>query len=139
VTPATGSDQRTRLLRRLRGRRFERIRFPGWDAVVLRVPDDVTAPPPVVRDLVARRQPMRLYPVAGAHLVKWPYAGGAVPEGCTVEPGGWDHLHCDGCNRHIKAGRTLWQTARGRAVWLCPYCYRRVRQLEGADPRSPPD
>jgi hypothetical protein len=130
---AAGSDERMRLLRRLRDRRFDRIRFRGLDAVVIRVPDDAADPPPAVRDRVASRQPMRLYPVAGAHLVKWPHAGGPVPEGCTIEPGGWDHEHCDGCNRHINVGGTFWQTARGSCFWLCPYCYRRLRQLQGAE------
>ena len=129
---ATGSDERTRLLRRLRRRRFDRIRFRGLDAVVIRVPDDAAAPPPAVAARHAEQGPMRLYPVEGAHLVKWPHAGGPVPEGCTVEPGGWDHEHCDVCNRHINAGRTFWQTARGSCFWLCPYCYRSLRQLPNA-------
>ena len=73
---------------------------------------------------------MRLYPVEGAHVVKWPHTGGPVPKGCTVEPGGWDHEHCDRCNRHILIGRTFWQTASGSCFWLCPYCYRRLRQLQ---------
>src|SRR5262249_46588789 len=83
----------------------------GLDAVVIRVPNDAAEPPPAVAARHAERGPMRLYPVEGAHLVKWPHTGGPTPEGCTVEPGGWDHEHCDGCNRHINVGRTFWQTA----------------------------
>jgi hypothetical protein len=125
-----GDGQRLRLLRRLRGRQFHRIRFRALDAVVIRVPDDAAAPPPAVREAFEQRQLMRFYPVeGGAHLVKWPHAGGVIPEDCTVEPGGWDHEHCSGCNRHINVGGTFWQTARGSCFWLCPYCYRRLRQL----------
>ena len=129
---AEGSHERTRLLRRLRGRQFERIRLDGLDAVVLRVPDDAADPPAAVQELVKRRCPFRLYPVeGGAHLVKWPHTGEAVmPEGHYLEPGGWDHEHCDGCNRHILIGRTFWQTTKGSCFWLCPYCYRRLRQLQ---------
>jgi len=123
----TAPGERDRLLRRLRGRRFDRIRFRPLDAVVLRVPDDSGDWPPAIRG--RGTGPMRLYPVAGAHLVKWPHLGGAVPEDCTVEPDGWDHEHCDGCDRSINAGRTFWQTARGACFWLCPYCFRRRRRL----------
>jgi hypothetical protein len=66
----------------------------------------------------------------GVHLVKWPHTGGGpLPEAHWLEPGGWDHEHCDGCNRHILVGRTFWQTAAGSCFWLCPYCYRQLRQL----------
>jgi hypothetical protein len=125
-------DKRGQLLQRLRGQRFERIRFPGLDAVVVRVPGGTTSPPPFVQELVERRQPFRIYPVeGGAHLVKWARTGSkSLPEGHFIEPGGWDHEHCDGCDRHILTGRTFWQTASGPCFWLCPYCYRRLRQLE---------
>lgn len=126
--------ERLRVLRRLRRRRFDRIRFRGLDAVVIRVSDDAAALPPAVAARHAEGGPMRLYPVDGAHLIKWPHTGGPVPDGCAVEPGGWDHEHCDGCNRHINAGRTFWQTARGSCFWLCPYCYRRLGQFQDADP-----
>jgi hypothetical protein len=63
---------------------------------------------------------MRVYPVAGGYLYKWPHRDGSdPPPGFTVEPGGWDHEHCDGCNRSINAGRPFGQTARRSCCWLC--------------------
>ncbi len=87
-------DERARLLRRLRRRRFARIRFRGLDAVVIRVSD--SAPLLLsVQAKIEQGQPSRWYPVeGGAHLVKWPYTGeGALPEGHWLVPGGWDHEH----------------------------------------------
>jgi hypothetical protein len=130
VTKGRGEDRRARLLRRLRRRRFDRIRFRPLDAVVIRVSDSAPMPPSV-QERFDSGQPSRWYPAeGGTHLVKWPHAGGALPEGHWLEPGGWDHEHCSGCDRHIRPGRTFWQTAAGTCYWLCPYCYRRLRQLQ---------
>ena len=131
---ATGTvEERDRVLRGLHGRCFERIPFLGYDAVVIRVPNDATEPPPAVRDRQTSRQPFRLYPVEGAHLVKWLYTGGDVPDGCTVEPGGWDHEHCDACNGHINAGQPFQQTTDEPCTWLCEECYRQLQQLENLE------
>jgi hypothetical protein len=135
-------DERTRLLRRLRRRRFDRIRFKGLDALVARVTNSETVPA-AVQTRIDRGPPQRWYPQSdGAYLVRWPYTGGAVPsENFQFEPGGWDHEHCDGCNRHIKVGHTFWQTRRGSCFWLCPYCYRRLLELsrDGAGAASKRD
>jgi hypothetical protein len=124
------ADERTQMLRRLRRRRFDRIRFRGLDALVAQVPDSAPVPE-AVRAKIDQGPPQRWYPVeGGGYLVKWPHPGGIAPgEGLRVALGGWDHEHCDGCNRHIEVGRTFWQTARGSCFWLCPYCYRRLRQF----------
>lgn len=124
-----GADERMRLLRRLSGRRFDRIRFRALDALVTQVTDS-TPPLPAMQAKIQEGAPQRWYPVEGGYLVRWPHTGGAAaPGGFWIEPGGWDHEHCDGCNRPLNAGRTFWQTARGSCFWLCPYCYRRSRQL----------
>lgn len=135
---AEGAAARDQVLHGLRGRGFDCVPFCGLDAVVIRVPDDAPEPPPAVRDRHASQLPWRLYPVEGAHLVKWPYTGGAVPEGCTVEPGGWDHEHCDGCNGHINTGQSFWQTVDEPCTWLCEACYRLLQTLDG-DARGEPD
>jgi hypothetical protein len=130
VAKGRGGDERTRLLRRLRRRRFDRIRFRGLDAVV-RVSNSAPLPTSV-QARIEQGQPSRWYSVEGdAHLVKWPHTNEVtLPEGHALESGGWDHEHCDGCNRHILVGRTFWQTASGSCFWLCAYCYRRLRQLQ---------
>jgi hypothetical protein len=100
---------------------------PWWSACPM-----PALPPPSVRARIERRRPLRLYPTkGGARLVKWPHTGEALPEGHWLEPGGWDHEHCDGCDRHIEVAGTFWQTARGSCFWLCPYCHHRLRQLKG--------
>lgn len=125
------ADKRDQLLERLRGEQFDQIRLRARDAVVVRVPDDADEAPPFLDELIARRQPFRMFPVEGnAHLIKWPHSEkDTLPEGHSIETGGWDHEHCDGCNRHIDAGRTFWQTVSDPCFWLCPYCYRRLQQL----------
>ncbi len=125
------SDKRGQLLERLRGEQFDQIRLRARDAVVVRVSDDADEPPPFLLELVARRQPFRVFPVERkVHLIKWPHSEkDTLPEGHSIETGGWDHEHCDGCNRHIDAGRTFWQTVSDPCFWLCPYCYRRLQQL----------
>lgn len=124
-------DRRTRFLRRLRGLPFDRIRFRPLDAVVTRLRESARIPP-AIQARIENGQPSRWYAVkGGAHLVKWPHIGESpLPEGHWLEPGGWDHEHCNGCDRHIRPGRTFWQTASGSCYWLCPYCYRRLRQLQ---------
>jgi hypothetical protein len=132
------NGERLRVLRRLRRRQFRRIRFVGLDAVVAELSGS-SPPPPAVQAQIDRGPPMRWYPVeGGGYLFRWPHTGGEVAgEGLRIEPGGWDHEHCDGCNRTIRAGRTFWQTARGSCFWLCPYCYRRLRQLQDAKGAAP--
>jgi len=123
------TDERNRLLWRLRGRRFERFRFDGCDALTTRVPEGCPVPP-AVRANLDEPQPMRGYPVKGGYLYKWPYTDAAAPPaGFVVEAGGWDHEHCDACNRNIEVGGTAWLTERGSCFQLCPYCHRRVVQL----------
>jgi hypothetical protein len=121
-------DERTRLLWSLRRRRFDRFRLVGWDALVAAVPEGGPVPPAVQAKL-DERLPMRVYPVEGGYLYKWRYTcEQPPPEGFEVEADGWDHEHCDACNRTIAVGGTAWLTERGSFFQLCPYCYRRVVQ-----------
>ena len=126
------SDERTRLLRALRRRRFDCFWFAGSDAQVALVPDG-GALPPAVQAKLAERVPSRWYPVEGGHLVKWPWQGGPVPgAGFGVEVGRWNHEHCDACDRTIAVGGTVGLTVRGSFYKLCPYCYRRLTNLGSA-------
>ncbi len=126
------AEERNRLLRSLRRRRFERVRFKGCDALVAWVPEGQPAPN-VVQAGIETGTDMRIYPIKGGYLFKWPYMGAAGPlEGFRVEVGGWDHEHCSACNRNIEIDGTAWLTARGSYFQLCPYCYRRVVQFRRA-------
>ncbi|MGL6073059.1 MAG: hypothetical protein ACRC8S_02735 [Fimbriiglobus sp.] len=122
------AEERVQFLRNLQDRSFDEIRFRAADAVVISVPDDVETPPAAVMEQHAARRPMRIYPAEGSHIVKWMFTGGALPEGCSLEAAGWDHEHCDACNRHINAGHTFWQTTSGPCVWLCSDCYRETSE-----------
>ncbi|TWT85405.1 hypothetical protein Pla123a_02120 [Posidoniimonas polymericola] len=127
--PKHGSNPSDELLQSLSGRRFDQIHFRGLDAVVVRMPADADEPPQAVVDRHASQQPLRYYPVEGGHLARWPHTGGEVPEGCTLEEGGWNHEHCDACNGHIDAGHSFWQTADDPCVWLCDSCYEKLPGL----------
>ncbi len=84
----------------------------GQDALVARLPQEGPAPP-AVRALIDDRPSVRIYPVEGGHLYKWRHLGGGTPgEGFAIESGGWDHEHCDACNRMIGVGATAWLTER---------------------------
>jgi hypothetical protein len=129
VAKANASDPRTRVLRSLHRRRFERFRYRGTDALVARVPKGGPLPP-TVRARLAERSDVRIYPVPGGFLYKWPHSpGGVSVAGFEVEVGGWDNEHCDACGRIISVGGTAWLTIRGSAAQICPYCYRRIGQL----------
>lgn len=128
------TDERSRLLRRLRHRRFQRYIFVGQDALVIRAPE-TGLPPDVQAQFGARR--MCIYPVTGGYMYKWPRVSEvAPPEGFELEPKGWDHEHCDACNRTIKLDRPFWATTREPYFQLCPDCRRRVRTLAGPSARQ---
>jgi hypothetical protein len=44
-------------------------------------------------------------------------------EGIIAVPGGWDHEHCDLCNKHIDDGDKYWLFEDGRSEFLCDACY----------------
>jgi len=126
------TEERKRLLRSLRRRRFERVRFNGCNALVAWVPENGPVPA-AVQVKIDERTDMRIYPVEGGYLFKWPYLDAVgPPEGFEMEAGGWDHEHCSACNRNIEIDATAWLTTRGSFFQLCPYCYRRVVQLRHA-------
>lgn len=127
------NEARRRLLGRLRRRKFAPFRYAAGDALVARVSDSAPAPP-AVQARIDKMLTSRWYPVGGGYLVKLPHDGPSVPRdgGFWVEPGGWDHEHCDACNRPILVGGPVWCTVRGSFQKLCPYCYRRVAQLSRA-------
>lgn len=100
----------------------------GCDALVVRIRKGELVSPFI--QALLERGPMRIYPIRGGYIYKWPYneAGGLI-EGLEVEGKGWDHEHCDACNRNIEIDGTAWLTVRGSHYTLCPYCYRRVLDL----------
>ena len=81
MATASFDDARMRLLRSLRRRRFERFRNRGADALVARIPEDAPLPA-AVQERLAKRSDVRIYPVPGGFIYKWPhYVGGRRPKG----------------------------------------------------------
>ena len=124
------NDERSDLLRKLAGRRFLHRRFAGLDALVACLPDKKPFPPSV-QARIDEGPPNRWYPVEGGYVVKWPHDGSHLESAdFSVEAGGWDHEHCDACNRTIRVGGLAWITARAPYYALCRYCFRRLAQIQ---------
>src|SRR5262245_5424651 len=133
MTQKAAIAYRQRLLQSLRRRKFVRCRFVGDDALVTRV-FEATRPTAAVKAKIDEHLPCRLYPIPGGYLIKWLYEDSGLPSGdFAIEAGGWNHEHCDICNRTIDVGDTAWLTARGSLYHLCRYCYGRVVHLRRAD------
>jgi hypothetical protein len=106
---------------------FHLVRFPGTDALVAFVATGTQPTPEIQKQIDARGQ-SRWYPTEGGHFVKMPHQRGGVPiENFQVEPGGWDHVHCDGCRGHIKTGEQCWVTSDTIFSVICDSCYIKMR------------
>lgn len=100
--------------------------FPAIDALVAFVATD-TQPAPAVQEQLDARGNSRWYPTEGGHLVKMPYQGDPVPmEHFRVEPGGWDHEHCDRCGGRVVVGERIWVTSNADFAVLCGNCYEAI-------------
>ena len=115
------------LLSRLTKGEMVRDRFPGMDALVAFVAEGQKPSAQVQEQLDARGQ-SRWFPKEGGHVVKMPHRGESIPPGpFEVQPGGWDHEHCDGCKEHIMAGQECWVTTGRQFHVLCDACYEKLR------------
>ena len=115
------------ILTRLTRADLKRTRIPLIDALVAFVPEGQTPAPPVQQQLDTRGY-QRWYPTAGGHLIKTPYQGGPVPmEHFRVEPGGWDHDHCDACVTSMKAGTDCWATRETNFKLICDACFNELK------------
>ena len=129
-----GSDKSSRddMLRRLRHREFRGVYFEPQDALVAiaPIPGSPGPGPPHIAKLDFP-YPFRLFPVeSGGSLIKWPYANQEFdPRHHRIEPGGWDHEHCEACNANIGAGDECWFTTDESTSILCGSCYDRRAEL----------
>jgi len=80
--PAT---YRNHLLRELRRRRFDRYRFVGTDALVMRAPKEGSLPARI--RVLKQTSDYRLYPKGRGCLIKWKYYKGPISDGCWLEAG----------------------------------------------------
>jgi hypothetical protein len=106
---------------------FHAERVPVIDALVAFVATG-GKPAPAVQEQIDARGQSRWYPAAGGSFVKMPYQGDPVPmEYFRVEPGGWDHEHCDQCGGRIEVHGECWITSDADFGLICDSCYRKLR------------
>ena len=115
------------LLTRLRKDDLRQVPMPVIDALVAFARTG-EQPDPAVQEQLDARGRSRWYPTEGGHFVKMPYQGDPVPmEHFRVEPGGWDHEHCDGCGGRVNPGEECWVTGEADFELICDTCYRKLR------------
>jgi hypothetical protein len=125
------NDDAENLRDRLTQDMFRKAIFPGTDALVAFVPQD-SASSSKVKDAVDEVGDGRWFPVSGGWKVKCPYVGQEFDgELFTIEEGGWDHVHCDLCNRTINAGQScrVSENAEESCV-ICEECFSSLKQSD---------
>ena len=101
---------------------FMESRIPLLDGLTAFVPDGEAPTPEVAKELERHGQ-SRWYPVPGGHKVMVPNEWDSYDAvHFTIEPGAWDHDHCDRCGKQIPAMTLCWVTRSGRYVTLCVEC-----------------
>ncbi|MBN1319642.1 MAG: hypothetical protein JXA87_02270 [Thermoleophilia bacterium] len=124
--PSSGDDTGNKSASRIEGLTktdFHSEPLPVIDALVAFVATDAQ-PAPEVQYQIDGRPSVRWFPTEGGHLVKMPYQGDPVPtEYFSVEPGGWDHEHCDRCGGIVKTGEKVWVTSDADFALICGKCY----------------
>jgi hypothetical protein len=100
-----------------------RSRIPALEALTAFVPTG-EHPAPGIQAAIDSAGSSRWYPLEGGHRLLIRYDGGAYdPAYFTVEPGGWDHEHCDRCAENIPSMTLCWVTERDPYVLLCNTCH----------------
>ena len=101
-------------------------RIPALDALVAFVPTG-EKPDPALSTAAQAAGSSRWYPLEGGHRLVLRYEGGPYDQSLfTVEPGAWDHEHCDRCGANIPAMTLCWVTERDPYVLLCVDCHKAV-------------
>ncbi len=72
----------------------------------------------------------RWYPVEGGWKVMCPYTGQSFDINLFhVEKGGWNHMHCDGCQGSIDAGASCWVAEVEDDFWvICDVCHDKLKK-----------
>ena len=101
-------------------------RIPAIDALAAFVRDG-TKPSPEISEAERRAGRSRWYPVAGGHRVLIPHEADEYDSSqFTIEPGAWDHEHCDSCGEHIPAMTLCHVTEPEQPyILLCAACFER--------------
>src|SRR4029079_17343025 len=84
----------------------------------------IVAPEAVWRRTELSAEDAQHFEVGNMH--GWRKVGEELPEGATaprVEPGGWDHEHCEICSKHIGKGGDPAGYVDREDHWLCGECY----------------
>jgi hypothetical protein len=76
----------------------------------------------------------RWYPVEGGWKVMCPYTGQSFDGDLFhIEKGGWNHVHCDGCQGSIDTGVSCWvaETEDDYFV-ICDNCHDRLKERDNS-------
>jgi hypothetical protein len=107
---------------------FRKAIFPGTDALVAFVPQD-RATSDRVKEAADEIGDGRWFPVPGGWKVKCPYVGQEFDEELfTIEEGGWDHVHCDICNRTISTGQPCRVSDEEDCHVICEDCFTGLKE-----------
>jgi hypothetical protein len=108
---------------------FRQVRFTAMDAVVVFVPQG-EEPPAVVKEAIDEVDAARWYPVSGGFNVKFPLPDGIDRTIFSIEAGGWNHIHCELCNRDIRDSTSYWRSETAKVACICEPCYAELQKQE---------
>jgi hypothetical protein len=126
------SEEPMELPESLQSAEFEERIFPGMDALVAIVPKGGDVPGEV-KQTVDDAGAGRWFPFEGGWKVVCPYTGQDFnSDRFTVEKGGWEHEHCDGCQGTIGVGDHCWVAeTEDECYVICDNCHKMLRTRSG--------
>jgi len=127
------SGRQEDVFQKLRAEMFEETTFPGMDALVALVPKDQDTPSEV-KQAADDAGASRWYPSEGGWKVACPYTGQDFnPDLFTIEKGGWEHEHCDGCQGTLSVGDLCWVAeTQDECFVVCDNCHKKLRMRNGS-------
>jgi len=127
-------------LQGLRAEVFRHASYPGMDALVAVITKEQETSPEI-KQTVDDAGEGRWYPVQGGWKVMCPYTDQSFDHDLFhIEKGGWDHIHCDGCQGSIRTGNSCWVTeAEDDYFIICDNCYNRLKEKGAPGKPQEPD
>jgi hypothetical protein len=126
-------------LQGLRAEMFRHTSYPGMDALVAVIPRGQETPAEV-KQTVDDAGEGRWFPFEGGWKVMCPYTGQSFDHDLFhLEKGGWNHVHCNGCQGSISVGSSCWVAeTEDDFLVICDNCYDELREKDApAKPQGP--
>ena len=71
-------------------------------------------------------------------VASFSFRGGSFDEAkFELVPGGWDHEHCEICNKRVENGDWYWKSSGPAEIDFCTECFPTIRDLLGLDLNQP--